>query len=31
MELFDVSRPEAPRSIAFFDASGPRSRGVHQL
>src|SRR5215471_18953473 len=30
-ELFDVSRPEAPKSIAFFDASGPRSRGVHQL
>src|SRR5262245_10707925 len=30
-ELFDVSRPEAPRSIAFVDASGPRSRGVHQL
>jgi hypothetical protein len=31
MELFDVSRPEAPKSIAFLDASGPRSRGVHQL
>ena len=31
MELFDVSRPETPKSIAFFDASGPRSRGVHQL
>jgi hypothetical protein len=31
MELFDISRPEAPKSIAFFDASGPRSRGVHQL
>jgi hypothetical protein len=30
-ELFDVSTPEAPRSIAFFDASGPHSRGVHQL
>jgi hypothetical protein len=30
-ELFDVSVPESPRSIAFFDASGPKSRGVHQL
>ena len=30
-ELFDISRPDAPRSIAFFDASGPASRGVHQL
>lgn len=30
-ELFDVSTPEEPRSIAFFDASGPYSRGVHQL
>ncbi len=31
MELFDISVPEKPRSIAFFDASGPYSRGVHQL
>jgi hypothetical protein len=30
-ELFDISLPEKPRSIAFFDASGPASRGVHQL
>jgi len=30
-ELFDISVPENPRSIAFFDASGPFSRGVHQL
>ena len=30
-ELFDISNPEKPRSISFFDASGPRSRGVHQL
>ena len=30
-ELFDITRPEAPRSIAFVDASGPYSRGVHQL
>lgn len=31
LELFDVSDPENPRSISFFDASGPTSRGVHQL
>lgn len=31
MELFDVSDPENPRSISYFDASGPYSRGVHQL
>ncbi len=31
LELFDISKPENPRSIAFFDASGPYSRGVHQL
>ncbi|MFK8250853.1 LVIVD repeat-containing protein [Ancylobacter terrae] len=31
MELFDISVPENPRSIAFFDCSGPYSRGVHQL
>lgn len=30
-ELFDISSPENPRSIGFFDASGPHSRGVHQL
>jgi hypothetical protein len=30
-ELFDVSVPENPRSISFFDSSGPTSRGVHQL
>lgn len=30
-ELFDISKPERPRSISFFDASGPNSRGVHQL
>jgi hypothetical protein len=30
-ELFDISVPEAPKSIAFVDASGPGSRGVHQL
>src|SRR5437762_3599820 len=30
-ELFDISKPEEPRSISFFDCSGPLSRGVHQL
>ena len=30
-ELFDISVPEKPRSIAFVDRSGPHSRGVHQL
>ena len=31
IELFDVSVPENPRSIAFFDCSGPHSMGVHQV
>jgi hypothetical protein len=31
IELFDISKPEAPRTIGFFDCSGPHSRGVHQL
>src|SRR5438876_111225 len=31
MELFDISVPENPRSISFFDCSGETSRGVHQL
>ncbi len=30
-ELFDISVPENPKSIVFVDASGPKSRGVHQL
>lgn len=30
-ELFDISSPETPRSISFFDCAGPHSRGVHQL
>src|ERR1700738_3604274 len=29
--LFDISVPENPRRIAFFDRSGPYSGGVHQL
>lgn len=31
IELFDISVPENPRSISFFDCSGPHSRGVHQV
>ncbi len=31
VELFDVSDPTNPRSIAFFDRSGPHSRGTHVL
>lgn len=30
-EIFDVSDPAKPRSVATFDASGPASRGVHHL
>jgi len=30
-ELFDVADPSLPRSVGFFDASGPHSRGVHHL
>jgi hypothetical protein len=30
-EIFDVADPTAPRPVAFFDASGPHSRGVHHL
>ena len=29
IELFDISTPEQPKSISFFDCRGPRSRGVH--
>ena len=31
IELFDVSDPESPKTIGFFDCSGPHSMGVHQL
>jgi hypothetical protein len=31
IELFDVADPVRPRQVAFFDASGPHSRGVHHL
>ena len=30
-DLFDISVPETPRRVSHFDASGPHSRGVHQL
>ena len=30
-EIFDVSDPAKPKSVALFDASGPYSRGVHHL
>ena len=30
-EMFDVSDPAKPRSVMFFDCSGPMSRGVHHL
>jgi hypothetical protein len=29
LELFDVSDPERPRRISFFDTSGSHSRGAH--
>ena len=31
IELFDVADPAKPKTIGFFDASGPASRGVHHL
>ncbi len=30
-DLFDISKPEAPKLISHFDASGPYSRGVHAV
>ena len=30
-DLFDISNPEQPKRISHFDASGPHSRGVHQV
>jgi hypothetical protein len=30
-DLFDVSKPEQPKLISHFDASGPHSRGVHAV
>jgi hypothetical protein len=31
VELFDVSDPTNPRSISFFDRSGPHSQGTHYV
>jgi hypothetical protein len=31
MAVFDVADPAAPRKLAYFDTSGPTSRGVHYL
>ncbi len=31
VEMFDISDPENPRAVGFFDCSGPCSRGVHQV
>jgi hypothetical protein len=28
-DLFDISKPEQPKLISHFDASGPHSRGAH--
>src|SRR5437899_10878765 len=30
-DLFDISKPEAPKLISHFDASGKYSRGVHAV
>src|SRR5437763_13483696 len=30
-ELFDISVPEQPKHVSYFDASGAQSRGVHAL
>lgn len=30
-DLFDISDPAQPKRISHFDASGPHSRGVHQV
>jgi len=30
-EILDVADPAKPKRVAFFDASGPHSRGVHHL
>src|SRR5437879_9020099 len=29
LEIFEVSDPTRPRSVGFFDTSGPHSRGTH--
>jgi len=30
-EMFDISKPEEPKVIGRYDASGPHSRGIHQV
>jgi hypothetical protein len=30
-DVFDIAKPETPRLVSHFDASGPHSRGVHAL
>jgi len=30
-EIFDCADPAKPKSVSFFDCSGPKSRGVHHL
>jgi hypothetical protein len=29
VQLYDIADPARPRQVAFFDCSGPRSRGTH--
>ena len=31
MEVYDVADPAHPKKLAYFDTSGPHSRGVHYL
>jgi hypothetical protein len=31
MDVFDVADPAHPKKLAYFDTSGPHSRGVHYL
>ena len=31
MRVYDVADPAPPRQLAFFDTSGPQSRGVHYV
>jgi hypothetical protein len=31
MDVYDVADPAHPKKLAFFDTSGPHSRGVHYL
>jgi hypothetical protein len=29
LNVFDISQPDRPREVSFFDTSGPHSRGAH--